>query len=538
MTRRQLPWLVLAAATLAACAPAMPGPGAPVPVDPEQQEYLEERDAAERAGAEADAAAGAGVAAELPMALPEGVAAGDFDLPIVMNERVAFWMDFFQTRSRRSFEVFLRRQGRYESMIRERLRARSMPEDLIYVALVESGFAPRATSPAAAVGIWQFIPETGRRYGLEVSEYIDERRDPVKSTDAALAYLFDLHRRFGSWYLAAAAYNTGENRVERILREHAGGARGADSLFWVIDEFLPRETRNYVPMILGAAILAKHPALFGFGAVVPEPAERFETAVVPDATEIAILAEAAGISEAELRQLNPHFLRDATPPGRQVELRLPPGRAAPFTTAFAAIPPERRLRIREHVVRPGETLSGIAARHGTTVAALQAENGIARADHIQVGRKLRLPRGAAAAPAPAAVNDLAPVTASLPAVPPVAAGEPRAEPVTAPRAAADADLQHTVRPGESLWTIARAHGVTVDQLRAWNRLGSSDTIRPGQLLAVSGTRVLIHTVRPGENLSRIARAHGVTTRQLMEWNGLQGEALIRPGEEIRVQITR
>jgi membrane-bound lytic murein transglycosylase D len=120
----------------------------------------------------------------------------------------------------------------------------------------------------------------------------------------------------------------------------------------------------------------------------------------------------------------------------------------------------------------------------------------------------------------------------------VAAGEPRAEPVTAPRAAADADLQHTVRPGESLWTIARAHGVTVDQLRAWNRLGSSDTIRPGQLLAVSGTRVLIHTVRPGENLSRIARAHGVTTRQLMEWNGLQGEALIRPGEEIRVQITR
>src|SRR5690554_3075524 len=190
-------------------------------------------------------------------AAPEVDAGARWDLTVTRNDRVEYWIRFLRTRNRDRTRLWLERSGRYAPMIRRELRARGMPEDLVYLALIESGFSPRAYSSAHAVGIWQFIAATARRYGLEVSSYVDERRDPIASTRAALDYLQDLYGRFGSWYLAAAAYNTGENRVERILRQRVGGARGHDSLFWKIDQYLPRETRDYVPLMLAAGHIAK-----------------------------------------------------------------------------------------------------------------------------------------------------------------------------------------------------------------------------------------------------------------------------------------
>jgi hypothetical protein len=185
--------------------------------------------------------------------------------------RVDYWIGRFQTDKRSDFETFLQRKGRYEDMIRARLRARDMPEDLLYLAMIESGFDPNIRSRAGAVGIWQFIAETGRRFGLRINRSVDERRDPQKSTTAALSYLKKLHGRFGSWYLAAAAYNTGENRVGRIMRETFGRERGTDLDYYRIWHLLPSETRDYVPLMIAAERISKAPDRYGFGHVRPDP---------------------------------------------------------------------------------------------------------------------------------------------------------------------------------------------------------------------------------------------------------------------------
>src|SRR5688572_24007169 len=183
-----------------------------------------------------------------------------WDLPVTRNDHVDTWINFLKGGNRDKTELWMQRSGKYTPMIRERLRARGMPEDLIYLAFIESGYSTKARSHAAAVGLWQFIAETGKRYGLEVNSYVDERRDPIESTDAALDYLQELYDRFGSWYLAAAAYNTGENRVARIMRQRTGSERGRDEDFWKIAHLLPRETRNYVPLMLAAGHINKEPA--------------------------------------------------------------------------------------------------------------------------------------------------------------------------------------------------------------------------------------------------------------------------------------
>jgi membrane-bound lytic murein transglycosylase D len=188
-----------------------------------------------------------------------------WDLANLDHRRVDSWVGRFTSDLKRSFATYLDRMEKYESMISTKLAQREMPQDLIYLAMIESGFNPKAKSPAAASGLWQFIGETGRRYGLTVTRKVDERNDPAKATDAALAYLSDLHDRFGSWYLAAAAYNTGENRVGRIMREVTGSERGTDADYYRIAHRLPQETRDYVPKLIAAARIAKEPAKYGFG---------------------------------------------------------------------------------------------------------------------------------------------------------------------------------------------------------------------------------------------------------------------------------
>jgi membrane-bound lytic murein transglycosylase D len=193
-------------------------------------------------------------------------AAAGWDLANIDNPRVDSWVRRFQESApmRRTLSIWLNRMTKYETMISKKLDEREMPQDLIFLAMIESGFNPRAKSPAAAGGLWQFISETGRRYGLKISRKIDERNQPAKATDAALLYLSDLYDRFGSWYLAAAAYNTGENRVGRIMRETTGSERGTDRDYYAIAHRLPKETRDYVPKMIAAARIAKNPQAYGF----------------------------------------------------------------------------------------------------------------------------------------------------------------------------------------------------------------------------------------------------------------------------------
>jgi membrane-bound lytic murein transglycosylase D len=499
--------LLLPGLLFAACSRAA-GPAVPTPYDSPEPEPIAFRPAVIPPDpAAADPILDPGVAALGHRLDPEL-----FDLPIALNERVLFWVDFFAARQRGWFATYLRRMGRYEEHILARLEARGLPQDLIYLALIESGFAPRAYSKAHAVGIWQFIPATGRRFGLRQTPYLDERRDPIKSTEAALSYLHELHLRFGSWYLAAAAYNCGENRVERLLQQHAGGARGDDDLFWTISHALPQETRDYVPKLLAAAIVAKHRDHYGF-AVAPDAPERYETVWIPDATDLAVIAELAGVAESELRALNPQFLQDMTPPRSRVEVRVPAGTATDFSVRYAVLPADRRVRFLQHTVARGETLSGIARQYGTTVAALQEANAIGNPSTLRAGATLIVHR-----PRPGGTP---------PPVRTVASRE------TEP--AATSAATHRVTDGETLWSIARLHRVSVDDLTRWNAL-PDDRITPGRELIVAAERILVHEIKPGDTLWGIARTHGVTPRQLMDWNALGEDATLRPGARLQIRI--
>lgn len=249
-----------------------------------------------------------------------------WDLPVTRNGQVETWISFLQGRNREKTALWLQRSGRYAPMIRQALRQRGMPEDLVYLAFIESGFSPGAYSRARAAGIWQFIAETGRRYGLEVSSYVDERRDPVKATVAALDYLQKLHGQFGDWYLAAAAYNAGENRVARILRERREDAHGNDAVFWRIAPHLPQETRDYVPLMLAAGHISKEPEKYGFVNLDYHVPLTFETVEVPGGTRLSTVARAIEVGAHDVEELNPHLVRKMTPPGRLTEVRIPTGR--------------------------------------------------------------------------------------------------------------------------------------------------------------------------------------------------------------------
>lgn len=559
--------LAAAAALLSACAhtPAArePQPIAPAEIDaPDYLDPVTEAEvraflAAEEEARLADEHADRAIGSEEGEEHAEGAVIDqlDFDLPITINERVEFWMEYFQNRGRERFATYLTRMGRYEEMIRGELRARGMPEDLIYLALIESGFAPNATSSAAAVGIWQFIAPTAKRYRLEVSRYVDERRDPIKATHAALDYLQELHDRFGSWYLAAAGYNTGENRVDRILRERASGAKGDDALYWDISSYLHSETRNYVPKLIAAAILGKYRDRYGFGDVVAATEAPFEVVTIPDATELAVIARAAGVPQQEVEALNPHYLRGVTPPGRKVEVRIPIGRAEAFQLAYAKIPPSQRVTKVEHVVRKGESLSQIALRYKTSVAAIQETNRIKNANSIRIGQTLVISYGNAGATTSGrgTTNSSTATVAQSGARQGTSTAEKAAASRTTGGRTAEAQkgtlqgkaagntkvIQYRVRAGDSLWSIARHHGVTVQEIRAWNKLGNSSKIVPGQQLRISAAEeVIVYRVQPGDTVWGIAQRHGITADQLMQWNSIAAGATIRPGEELEVPVIR
>ncbi len=245
-------------------------------------------------------------------------------LPLQVNERVEFWTRRFVTEERSAFEELLSREGLYSDMITAKLRERGMPEELIYVAMIESGFVPSARSYVSALGVWQFMSPTARAYGLRIDSYVDERRDPVRATDAALDYLNELHQRYGSRYLAAAAYNAGPTRVSRALIRHAGGRVGDESLYWEIVDHLPPETAQYVPKLLAATYLARYASKYGFEVTRAEPYV-YDIVWTPGGTGLRDVAESVSVSTERMYELNPQLIRGVTPPGAAYPLRVPVG---------------------------------------------------------------------------------------------------------------------------------------------------------------------------------------------------------------------
>ena len=240
-------------------------------------------------------------------------------------------MERFLTDQRPVFTRYLEREGLYSGMILKGLRSRGMPEELMYLAAIESGYSPRATSRVSAIGMWQFMGPTAQAFGLRIDEYVDERRDPVRATEAALDYLQALYDRFGSWYLAAAAYNAGPSRVASVVGTYGGDEGSEEDLYWEIVEHLPKETRAYVPKMLAAILLGQAAEEYGFE-VEPAQPIRFDRVWVPGGTTLKTVAQAVGVPLARMRVLNPHLLRGVTPPGEPFGIRVPPG-SSPMVVA-------------------------------------------------------------------------------------------------------------------------------------------------------------------------------------------------------------
>jgi membrane-bound lytic murein transglycosylase D len=287
--------------------------------------------------------------------------------------RVEDYVRIFSGRAKGVFETALQRQTRYGPMIRARLRAVGLPENMTYLALVESWFNPHAYSTAAAVGVWQFMAGTGRGMGLRVDWWVDERRDPVRSTEAAARLLKSMRDQFGSLYLAAAAYNGGEGRVSRGLARYAGaleGVEGDDRFFALADKsYLRRETRDYVPKIIAAALVGEEPARYGVH-VDSVPPYAYDSVRVPGATPLAAVANAMGLENADISELNPHVLRGMTPPTDSLWVRVPVGRATNFDERFSALEVDERRALTKLESKKGQSMASIARAHGITAKQL------------------------------------------------------------------------------------------------------------------------------------------------------------------------
>ena len=365
------------------------------------------------------------------------------DLPLTVNDQVLSFLNFFQTpRGRAIVETGLRRAGRYREMISRVLQEEGLPQDLIYLAQAESAFQPLALSRAGARGIWQFVAYRGHEYGLRHTWWIDERQDPEKATHAAAQHLRDLYKLYGDWYLAMAAYNCGPGNVQKGI-ERTGYAD-----FWELYKrnVLPRETKNYVPIIIALTLIAKDAAHYN---IQVEPEAPVATDVVKPgrAIDLRLVAETIDVDMETLRSLNPSLLRLATPDDPSFELRLPLGTAQKFSAEIADIPPDKWVSWRRHRVESGETLASIAKKYRVTAAAIADANSLERNAALDAGEKLIIP-----------------------------ATQLQSE--TKRRL-----VSYRVRRGDTFLGIADRFSVSADDLRKWNRLKSNKVSR-GMLLRV------------------------------------------------------
>jgi len=419
-----------------------------------------------------------------------------------------------------------KRGERYLYHIVKEIEARKMPLELALLPVVESAFNPVAYSRARASGLWQFIPGTGRRYDLKQNWYYDGRRDVIAATDAALDYLQFLAEEFdGDWLLAVAAYNCGEANIARAVQRNRKAGKPTD--FFSLK--LPRETRAYVPKLLAMRRIVADPAAHGleFAPIPNEP--YFSQIDVAGQIDLHVAAELAELAPEELLALNPAFNHWVTDPDGPHLLLVPVDRETKFSEAIAALPPEKRVRVVYHHVRKGDTLGGIADKYGVSIAAIKTTNKI-RGTLIRPGQDLLItaaPTGMAAAGSLSSMR-----TASL----------------TAPTPRNTSD-KHIVRRGDTLWSIARSHGVTMESIASSNGLSSDDTLAVGQVLAIPGTTTLASTdtqvidtrsttyvVRRGDTLSNIATKFRVRLTDLLGWNDLNSRSVIKPGQRLVMYV--
>jgi len=410
---------------------------------------------------------------------------------------------------------------------------RDLPGELAMLPVVESAYQPFAYSPARASGIWQFIPSTGRLYGLRYSWWYDGRRDVVESTRAALDYLEKLHAEFsGDWLLALAAYNSGEGNVRKAIRRNRRAGKPID--FWSLQ--LPRETRSYVPRLLAVSAIVADPDHYGL-TLKPIPDDPYFAATQLDGQiDLALAAEMAKVSLEELYLLNPGFSRWATDPDGPHRLLLPVSSVPHFEQRLAELPADQRIRWHRHVIKSGDTLGTIAGKYRTSVSALKQANNL-RGTTIRKGRSLMVPMAA---------RSLADYRLSAD----MRRKMRRRIPGSGNK------IIYRVRRGDSLWVISRRFGVSVNKLARWNGLSKRSVLRPGKRLVIwRGTAPVkavtpkttkgatlegagipagasVHVVRRGDNLWTIARRYRLSARDLVEWNRLDGDALLQPGQTL------
>ncbi len=387
------------------------------------------------------------------------------DFPVELNDAVLACIDIYQGRLRDWFAAALARGGRYMTHIRQVFAEEGIPQDLAYVALVESAFKHNALSRAKARGVWQFISATGRRYGLQQDWWVDERSDPEKATRAAAKYLKELHGLLGDWNLALAGYNAGENKVLRGINRY--GTKD----FWKLRKTraFRTETRNYVPLIHAAIVVAKAPEKYGF-MVIPEAPVAYETAPVSGPVDLRIVAECLQTPLDDVRSLNPELRRLATPAHAAYPLRVPEGKASALGQCLDQMPEPKRVQFRTHLVAKGQTFSGIARKYGVRTQDLADANGLSLRRTLSIGQELIIPiepRTASARTGAGAV-----VTAALASAP----GSSRIR------------LSYRIRRGDTLGTIAQRYGTTVGELQSWNGLRST-RITAGRTLTIFASKM-------------------------------------------------
>jgi membrane-bound lytic murein transglycosylase D len=447
--------------------------------------------------------------------------AGSADVPVDYNSEVVKTIRYFQTTARKAFKAWLSRSPLYVPMIREALRDAGLPEDLVFKAMIESGFNPRAYSRARAVGIWQFVWGTARLYGLKNDGFIDERRDPEKSTRAAIRHIRHLYGLFGDWRLVIAAYNCGQGRLQRIIQ------RSRTDNFWRL-RGLPRETRRHVPRFMAALIISKDPEWFGFDDVVYRTPEKYDSVPVMECVDLRVAAECAGTSYTRLRVLNPELYSGYTPPGRQrpYYLRIPAGAADRFRANYARIPATRKPGMVEYTMRYGDTVSGIARRFRTSTKAVLSANNISNPRRIRAGTRLKIPIFPNARPARAARTPAR---------------------VASPDPDTHRKVAHRVKKGDTLWGIGRRYGVTPNQIRSWNNIKRH--ITPGDRLVIwrPAARQIVmanpsdqrrgefYIVRSGDTLWDIARSFRVRVNDLKKWNRIRKPGSLRVGARLLIR---
>lgn len=454
-------------------------------------------------------------------------------VPVVMNRKVEDAIRFFQNKGRKVFTVWLSRSEYNVPLMQKILREEGLPEELVYLSMIESGFNPKAYSYAHAAGPWQFIRSTGRIFGLDSDWWYDERRDPVKSTIAACKYLKKLYLDFEDWYLALAAYNCGEARVQRHIQRY-------DSRdFWNLRK-LPRQTRSYVPTYIAAMIIAHNPAEYGFEEVVFKNPPPYDSVMIYECIDLTLIAEILDTSYAAVKDMNPAIVRWCTPPTQDsVWLKIPVGSREKLEEGISAIPENQKRSWVRHRVRSGETLSSIARKYNTSMKAIRdiTANRITSYHKISAGQTLLIP-----VPPGRHSYDWAEYNQSE--------SSNRYIPAESP-----GDRQmvtYAVRRGDNLSTIAEKYHTSVGALRRWNKLWGKRFIYPGQKLVIytpiddvaeaktpasAGGNVIkgkVHTVRYGESLWLIARKYGVSVESLKNLNGLSGDCVIHSGDRIKL----